>query len=1180
MIPIRNVLATSPVHFYCTALAKGSYGSITMAGTTYQSGQTANYNEVDYWITGNPPAPTSDWFFDYWSVMYIGGRSWVDNQYAQSTWFHLRGEAYLWAYFYSPIHTNNPTSPITWGTKQRITGAGNQWSGKQLSVVYCTQGSGMGPPNRDGVPPFGSGNNGYLWATVTVNSGVWDTGYIYPTLPISQNQQLPQTYDVYALWGSDPSEEVDSNVVSFTLNQATAQMAAPALSPGSIQLGQSVTITDEIFSPAYVNGNDLSGTLTVQARKLGGSWTDVASQTFESHYGYSSVYGQHGDFYDLSTSWTPPETGSYDVRIAYNGNHYFLPLTSSSSSLAVGQPTYSVTVYAHCNTDGNDIVVRVRNDSDPSGYDTPYTFTGLSGTHTFTVPSVDSSGHPFKQWNTGEPSPTIIASSTATFTAYYEQAPYQFTINAYCNTESKDVTVGVTVDDSPPPYNTPYTFLSTVATHKFTVPSSDSSGHSFRQWSTGETATSINVNSGGTYTAYYGAVQRRLTVTSAHDSPNPTNGDKFYDDGQLATCSVTSPVTEGGVIYVCTGWTGTGSVVPSSGIGTSVGPFPMTADSTITWNWRVDNAPLTPQFSSSSTLLLRGAQGTYEAFSTDPDVMDSVTITFDWGDGTQSTQGPVSSGTPLICNHAWSHTNMYEVKAMANDTYGAQSSWCAPIEVTVISYSEENLWAGYILGMEEQPSITSVEAEWIMPSFTAYTFSFSAIWTGIGGYGKDRPLLQAGIAQMNLVGGGGWCRPFWQAVPQSDILPIHIDLNPAHWVSTGDHIKVSISEKSPGIWTIVVQDGTLWTWTESTTYNPSKTTAEWIYELGAKGSGICSFTSIAFTKARVTAGGITYQMANVGASLNSNLYLLNFQRGGVTCTRTSGITAYEGFTILDTGLRPSSISPITSISLHSDANLTIFDSSGNHVGFNDSSGLIDMQISDALYYEDIDGVQQAFLFRPDQYQIDLIGTGDGTFHLHTQLVSNDTTTLDKWINGTITVDETKTYVLLHQISIQSVISKAVIGEGYASFIVVTVANNGNYTENFNVTAYTNATVIGRQLVTLISANSTTLTFTWNTTGFAKGNYTISAYAEPILGETDFDDNNFTDGWVAVTWLGDSNGDFVVDEDDLWHFCGAFIDYYKIPKWLDANCDFNNDGKIDEDDLWKMCEGFIDYWKAH
>lgn len=65
--------------------------------------------------------------------------------------------------------------------------------------------------------------------------------------------------------------------------------------------------------------------------------------------------------------------------------------------------------------------------------------------------------------------------------------------------------------------------------------------------------------------------------------------------------------------------------------------------------------------------------------------------------------------------------------------------------------------------------------------------------------------------------------------------------------------------------------------------------------------------------------------------------------------------------------------------------------------------------------------------------------------------------------------------------------------------------------------------IGTEVITLASGNSTALTFTWNTAGFAKGNYTISAYAWPVQGETNFDYNNCTDGSVTVTKVGDFGG---------------------------------------------------------
>ena len=182
---------------------------------------------------------------------------------------------------------------------------------------------------------------------------------------------------------------------------------------------------------------------------------------------------------------------------------------------------------------------------------------------------------------------------------------------------------------------------------------------------------------------------------------------------------------------------------------------------------------------------------------------------------------------------------------------------------------------------------------------------------------------------------------------------------------------------------------------------------------------------------------------------------------------------------------------------------------------------------------------------------------------------------------------------VHDVAVTNVTSsKTIVGQGFNANINVTVANQGSLAETFKITAYANATSIASQNITLSSGNSATITFTWNTTGFAKGNYTIWANALPVQGETDMADNWLTGGWVVVTWQGDLTDkdhlmppggvpDGKVDENDLWYFSGAFIDYYKIPSRLDANCDFNNDGKIDEDDLWYgMCAGFINYWKQH
>jgi parallel beta-helix repeat protein len=104
----------------------------------------------------------------------------------------------------------------------------------------------------------------------------------------------------------------------------------------------------------------------------------------------------------------------------------------------------------------------------------------------------------------------------------------------------------------------------------------------------------------------------------------------------------------------------------------------------------------------------------------------------------------------------------------------------------------------------------------------------------------------------------------------------------------------------------------------------------------------------------------------------------------------------------------------------------------------------------------------------------------------------------------------------HDIAITSVAtSKTIVGQGYSLNTTVTVANRGDYTETFNVTLYTNTTAIATQTVTLASRKSTTLTFTWNTTGFAIGNYIMSAYVHSVPGETNLADNTYIGGTVRI-----------------------------------------------------------------
>ena len=158
---------------------------------------------------------------------------------------------------------------------------------------------------------------------------------------------------------------------------------------------------------------------------------------------------------------------------------------------------------------------------------------------------------------------------------------------------------------------------------------------------------------------------------------------------------------------------------------------------------------------------------------------------------------------------------------------------------------------------------------------------------------------------------------------------------------------------------------------------------------------------------------------------------------------------------------------------------------------------------------------------------------------------------------------------IHDVAVTNVTSsKTVVGQGYSLNINVTVANQGDFTETFNITAYYNETAItlpngkNHTTITLTSGNSTTITLTWNTTGVAKGNYTITAYAHPVPGETDTDNNTkYAEDEVCVSIPGDLDADFDVDLYDAVKLLVIYGAKKGQPEY-DPNCDIDGDGDID------------------
>jgi peptide/nickel transport system substrate-binding protein len=109
---------------------------------------------------------------------------------------------------------------------------------------------------------------------------------------------------------------------------------------------------------------------------------------------------------------------------------------------------------------------------------------------------------------------------------------------------------------------------------------------------------------------------------------------------------------------------------------------------------------------------------------------------------------------------------------------------------------------------------------------------------------------------------------------------------------------------------------------------------------------------------------------------------------------------------------------------------------------------------------------------------------------------------------------------VHDVCIYRVtLSDTVVARGDPLPIKVTVRNEGDLAETFNVTALCGNSSLGTRIVTnLPSREYTTLTFIWDTTGVDRGTYPIWAVASVVPGEIDTTDNQYMAGNVQIIGL--------------------------------------------------------------
>ncbi len=149
-------------------------------------------------------------------------------------------------------------------------------------------------------------------------------------------------------------------------------------------------------------------------------------------------------------------------------------------------------------------------------------------------------------------------------------------------------------------------------------------------------------------------------------------------------------------------------------------------------------------------------------------------------------------------------------------------------------------------------------------------------------------------------------------------------------------------------------------------------------------------------------------------------------------------------------------------------------------------------------------------------------------------------------------------------------SKTVIGQNYTATLGSIIFNYGSYSETFSFSLRTDSTDLISETLTADSRSFASVTFKWNTSGFAFGNYTLVALAETVPGETEVSDNSLTeDVHIGVPSDISSSTPGVYDKKcdmkDVAYLVILFNTKPTSPNW-NPNADVDNNGVVSMIDI--------------
>jgi hypothetical protein len=606
-----SVSASYKTQYYLTMQVGGGSGSVSPSSGWFDSGAqvqisatpSTNYR-FDHWtgsgsgsysgsnnpatITMNGPIAESAYFVQTATVTFSASGLSSD---ASGTILTVDGVSYSYSQLPKSFtwdvgssHSFSWSSPVS-------AGSGKQYVWTSCSGLSTSQSGSITVPSGGGSITASYKTQYYLTmqvgggsGSVSPSSGWYDAG---ASVSISATASSGYAFDQWIGSGSG-SYTGTSASASVTMNAPITETAyfftfSISISPnsGSVVAGGSVSATVTVSYGSGYNSKSISFSASGLPSGASASFNPSSVTISPSSTSASSTI-------TISTS-SSTSSGTFSITVTGSGGGVSKQTTYSLSVY------YSVSLYIY--DDAGNTVSSASLNFAGSSYSSGASVNVFSGSYSLSTGTIPG-GYRFKQWEVSggvSVSSSTSSSTTATVSGsgtiimrLQRLATVTFSTSGLSSDASGTI---LTVDGVSYSYSSlPKSFTWDVgSSHSFSwsSPVSAGSGKQYVWTSTSGISTSqsgsVTVPAGGGSVSASYKTQYYLTVNSAYDSPNPSSG--WFDAGSSITASVTSPVSGGsGIQYVCTGWSGTGSV-PSSGSSTSV-QFTINAPSSITWNWK------------------------------------------------------------------------------------------------------------------------------------------------------------------------------------------------------------------------------------------------------------------------------------------------------------------------------------------------------------------------------------------------------------------------------------------------------------------------------------------------------------------------------------------------------------------------------------------------------------------